>query len=78
MKSGRLKVFRTLENFFREYRLYRCDEQGQVVKQQDLLMNCLRYLCVYGRDRMRKEPDRYEEESGSTIPLGTPDAWMAY
>jgi hypothetical protein len=78
MKSGRLKVFRTLENFFREYRLYRCDEQGQVVKQHDLLMNCLRYLCVYGRDRMRKEPARLEEESRSTIPPGTPDAWMAY
>src|SRR6266545_2207797 len=58
MKSGRLKVFRTLENFFREYRLYRRDNQGNVVQQNDLLMDCLRYLCVSGRDKMRKEPTR--------------------
>src|ERR1039458_9980972 len=50
MRSGRLRVFRTLENFFQQYRLYRRDERGQVVKQNDLLMNCLRYLCVSGRD----------------------------
>jgi predicted phage terminase large subunit-like protein len=58
MRSGRLKVFRTLENFLRQYRLYRRDEKGQVVKQNDLLMNCLRYLCVSGAARMRKEPTR--------------------
>jgi len=76
IRSGRLKIFRTLENFFREYRLYRRDEQGQPVKDNDLLMNCLRHLCVSGRDRMhrpvRPEPIRYQ----SALP-GTPGAWMA-
>jgi len=47
IRSGRLKVFRTLENFFREYRLYRRDEQERIVKENDLLMNCLRHLCVF-------------------------------
>jgi Terminase RNaseH-like domain len=75
MKTGRLKVFRDLENFFREYRLYRYDEQGQVVKQHDLLMNCLR-LCVAGRSRMRKAPTPSEVGFRSAIPPGTPNGWM--
>src|ERR1022692_4034295 len=37
MRSGRLRVFRTLEKFFQQYRLYRRDEHGQRVKQNDLL-----------------------------------------
>jgi predicted phage terminase large subunit-like protein len=77
IRSGRLKVFRSLENFFREYRLYRRDEQGRIVRQNDLLMNCLRYLCVSGRDRMRTQPTRSNVGCGSTILAGTPGGWMA-
>ena len=36
MRSGRLRGFRTLEKFFQQYRLYRRDEHGQRVKQNDL------------------------------------------
>ena len=61
MSSGRLKVFRTLANFFQEYRLYRRNEQGQVVKENDQLMNCLRYLCVSGRSLMRTAPTPKQE-----------------
>jgi hypothetical protein len=32
MSSGRMKVFRTLVNLFQEYRLYRRNEQGLVIK----------------------------------------------
>jgi hypothetical protein len=46
MRACGLKVFRTLGNFFQQYRLYRLDEHGQVVKQNDLLMNCLRHLLI--------------------------------
>ena len=78
MSSGRLKVFGTLANFFLEYRLYRRDAQGQVVKQNDLSMNCLRCLCVSGRDRMCTEPDPAEEEgrSYSYLAPGTLGGWM--
>ena len=77
ISSGRLKVFRTLAHFFQEYRLYRRDLQGQVVKQNDLLMNCLRCLCVSGLARMGTEPPPPVAEDWSPILPGMPGAWMA-
>ena len=76
MSSGRLKVFRTLTSFFQEYRLYRRNEQGQVVKQNDQLMNCLRHLCVSGRGCMRTAPTP-TVKSGYGRGWGRPGGWMA-
>lgn len=42
--TGRLKVFSTLGNLKAEYRLYRRDEHGKIVKEFDHLMDCMRYL----------------------------------
>ncbi len=44
--QGRLKVFATLTNFLYEIRMYRRDEKGQIVKQNDHLMDATRYLCM--------------------------------
>lgn len=46
LSTGRLKVFRTLQNWQAEYRLYRRDEKGQIVKQFDHLMDTTRYLVL--------------------------------
>lgn len=46
LSSGRLKVFGSLSNFFQEYRIYRRDEKGRVIKDNDHLMDCARYLCA--------------------------------
>ncbi len=46
--SGRLKIFRTLQNWLAEYRLYRRDDKGAVVKANDHLMDATRYLAVSG------------------------------
>jgi Terminase RNaseH-like domain len=48
LSSGRIKVFRTLENFLQEYRIYRRDDKGKVVKTNDHLMDDLRYLVMSG------------------------------
>ncbi len=48
MVSGRLKVFNTLVGFLEEFRIYRRDENGKVVKANDHLMDCCRYLIVSG------------------------------
>ncbi len=57
MVTGRLKAFSTLNGFFREFRLYRRDDKGRVVKQDDHLMDAMRYLVVSGIDRSRLAPD---------------------
>lgn len=48
LSTGRLKVFRTLQNFWSEYRLYRRDESGKVVKTNDHLMDAMRYAVMSG------------------------------
>lgn len=46
LSTGRLKFFRTLQNLQSEYRLYRRDENGKVVKEFDHLMDALRYATM--------------------------------
>lgn len=56
LSQGRLKVFSTCQNFFAEYRLYRRDEKGNVVKKDDHLMDCLRYFILSGIEYMKVKP----------------------
>ena len=46
MSQGRLKIFRTLQAWLAEYRLYRRDEHGDIVKENDHLMDATRYLVA--------------------------------
>ena len=56
LSTGRLKVFSTLPNWFKEYRLYRRDEKGHVVKEHDHLMDATRYFVTTGRNIARTKP----------------------
>lgn len=44
LSVGKLKIFKTLTNFQKEYMLYRRDDKGKVIKEEDHLMDALRYL----------------------------------
>lgn len=44
MTGGQLSIFDTLTNLRREKRLYRRNEKGKIVKENDHLMDCMRYL----------------------------------
>lgn len=46
--AGKLKVFQSLVNWLAEYRQYRRDEKGRVVKKRDHLMDCGRYGIMSG------------------------------
>lgn len=41
--TGRLRIFQSCVNLIKELRLYRRDEKGRVVKENDHGMDCLRY-----------------------------------
>lgn len=49
LSQSRLKIFSNCENFFIEYEMYRRDEKGRIVKENDHLMDCLRYLIMNGQ-----------------------------
>lgn len=56
MSGGKLKVFKSLGNWLSEFRLYRRDEKGNVVKENDHLMDATRYLVVSGLQVATTEP----------------------
>jgi phage terminase large subunit-like protein len=53
MYGGRLKVFTSLSNWYSEFRMYRRDQEGRIVKEFDHLQDAMRYLIMSGRDRMK-------------------------
>jgi len=62
--TGRLKVFESLQEFFAEYSKYRRDVRGKVVKQDDHVMDAMRYLILSGLQRAcveikKEEPEKY-------------------
>lgn len=65
---GKLKVFPTLHNWLAEYRIYRRDEKGRIVKANDHLMDATRYLINSGLARAivkpvaTKEPEHFPSE----------------
>lgn len=60
LSAGKLKVFSTLRNWLAEYRIYRRDENGKIVKENDHLMDATRYLINSGIQIARTKP--YSEE----------------
>jgi hypothetical protein len=67
LSTGRIKVFRTLQNWRAEHRLYRRDEHGRIVKANDHLMDDSRYLIMSGLDRAIVKPVARPPSTGSAI-----------
>ena len=78
LSSGNLKVFESCQNWREEFRLYRRNEDGKIVKERDHLMDCTKYLCLSGRDRMRALPvkQKPEPEVNYVNPTGSGLGWM--
>ncbi|WP_375188414.1 hypothetical protein [Sphingobium yanoikuyae] len=56
LSVGKIKVFSNLMAFFAEYRLYRRDEHGKIVKKNDHLMDTMRYLRMSGAGVAKVKP----------------------
>jgi len=75
MVSGRLKVFRTCRNWLSEFRIYRRDENGKIVKENDHAMDAMRYLIMSGMRNARIAPDfdnddKFERQRGRSGSTG--------
>lgn len=71
LSTGRMKIFKSCQNWISEYRLYRRDENGRIVKQNDHIMDATRYLVMSGLERAKLKPqpkkeiqDKYSSSSG--------------
>lgn len=62
LSTGRVKVFTGLQNFLAEYRIYRRDENGKIIKENDHLMDDMRYLIMSGIEvAQTAPPEEYHE-----------------
>lgn len=74
LSSGRLKVFKSLNNWLTEFRIYRRDENGKIVKENDHLMDATRYLVMSGLNRSITKPSKKKEYVNAGGGHG--ESWM--
>lgn len=75
MNEGRFKVFKTCQKWIKEFRIYRRNDKGQIVKKNDHLLDASRYFWNDGRALMRTRPKTVNLQP-SAMP-DTPRSWMA-
>lgn len=71
LSGGKLKVFASMQNWLSEFRLYRRDEKGAIIKENDHLMDATRYLVMSGLDIAKTEPVTEENEYQEVV------SWMS-
>lgn len=75
LSTGRLKVFASCNNWRAELRLYRRDERGRIVKENDHCMDETRYFVKSGIARMKTKPtEKKPQNIGYHSGGGT--SWM--
>ena len=76
MSTGRIKIFNSLVNTKMEFRLYRRDEKGRIVKKMDHLMDTMRYAVMSGLEVAIVEPVAKKPQN-LTYSIGSMDgSWM--
>src|SRR5215471_7798990 len=75
ISTGRLLVFDTLTQFRSEIRQYARDERGRVIKINDHLMDCMRYLVLSGIEISRPVPVARPPRAQASLAPGT--GWMS-
>lgn len=75
LSTGRYKVFQSCQNWISEFRLYRRDEKGAVVKGFDHAMDDSRYFIMSGLDRAKTKPGEEKERIHLVSPGGA-GSWM--
>jgi hypothetical protein len=79
LKEGQIKVFRSCQEFFDEYRTYIRDELGRVVKTNDHVLDAFRYLFAGGTDWWQPTPARIPDPRPDIdLDLDTDESGMPY
>lgn len=76
LSTGRLKVFASCQHWLAEYRLYRRDEKGRIVKANDHAMDETRYFVLSGVARMQTKPIPKKPEPRLYSSGGSGLGWM--
>jgi phage terminase large subunit-like protein len=79
MVTGRFKVFASCQAWFDEFRMYRRDARGRVVKSNDHVMDATRYMARSGISKMKRKPAKLGEADGRVLPFDRTSAnlgWM--
>lgn len=77
MNTGRLKVFRSLQNWLREFRLYRRDEKGRIVKENDHGLDAGRYGHSRLQDILGTQPQPPKKQTVYMTPGSHSTGWMS-
>jgi hypothetical protein len=75
MSIGQFKLFRTLTNTRNEMRLYRRNEKGEIVKENDHLMDAMRYNIMSGRAVAKVKPVAAGYGGKQWFAWAPPDTW---
>lgn len=71
MSVGKLKIFKSCRQWFDEFRLYRRNDRGKVVEDNDHLMDCTRYGVMDGLIWACEFPDEdYRDDYDSARAMG--------
>lgn len=76
LSTGRLKVFKSCQSWISEFRLYRRDDRGSIVKTNDHLQDSTRYLIMSGLQRAKVKPADTQSVEPEYLSGGGGDGWM--
>ena len=77
MSGGRLRVFKNLSNWWKEFRGYVRDKHGRVKNSQKYhLMACTRYFALSGVGRLKTKPVERPARSERSGRSGSDTGWM--
>lgn len=79
LSTGRLKIFKSCSNLIMdEMRLYRRDDKGRIVKENDHIMDSLRYLVNTREAIFINKPKENKSNllKNNGIPLSSSNGWM--
>lgn len=67
LSTGKLKIFSSCLDWLAEYRVYRRDEKGHIVKKKDHLMDATRYDRVTGSQFAIQKSEFENDDSGGNV-----------